>query len=101
MKPKLQAHLLFNGKTHVKVNSQGGLRIVWLQESYEQYSYKNKKQFLFFILAFVTYLILVIFKLPVLFHGGRGEEIEEGVCLHLKPDNVLFFKQNWVQIIKS
>merc|ERR1719430_372527 len=44
--------LLFNGKTYVKVNSEGGL-------------------------------ILVIFKLPVLFHGGRGEEIEEGIRLHL------------------
>ena len=38
------------------------------------------------------YLILVIFKLPVIFHGGRGEEIEEGVCLHLKPDKVSFNK---------
>ena len=44
------------------------------------------------ILAHITDLILVIFKLPVLFHGGRGEEIEEGVCLHLKPDKVSFNK---------
>ena len=76
-----RTHLLLDGKTHVEVDSQGGLNV------FRSFRFTNM---LWLKINSQMYLVIVVFQLSILLDSRRGEEVKEGVGLHLQPCQLSF-----------
>ena len=81
VKRRHDTHLLLDGKTHVEVDSQGGLNV------FGSFRFTNM---LWLKINSQMYLVIVVFQLSILLDSRRGEKVKEGVGLHLQPCQLSF-----------